>query len=158
MMDNETRIRQHIRELIQEEFSKLEEISTTGNVAGYLTPYAFAKDGKTNTKRVKNLARMIGYKLTKRGEEEARMRDSLNEGYYDYKNDDSMKPHQKIGNAISEMNKQIKEIERNLRMNRRLKKETGTTNDKLWKRTKNQMVKLEARLTELAAKIREMRG
>lgn len=157
-MDIETRLRKHIREMVKEELSRLEEISTTGNVAGYLTPIAFTGDKQSNAKRVKQLAKMIGYKLTKRGQEDVRKGDRLTEGYYDYRNDDSMKPHQKIGKAISEVNKQLKVIERMIRMNKRLKKETGTTNDKLWKRTKNQMVKLEGRLTELAAKIREMRG
>jgi hypothetical protein len=60
--------------------------------------------------------------------------------------------------AISEVNKQLKMIEKVLRMNSRLQKEYGISNDKLWKRTTNQMLKLEGRLLELAGRLREMRG
>ena len=69
-----------------------------------------------------------------------------------------MKPHQKIGTAISEVNRQLKIVERVLKMNRRLQQEYGVTNESLWKRTTNQMVKLEARLIELASRLRDMRG
>jgi len=43
-------------------------------------------------------------------------------------------------------------------MNSRLKKEYGISDDKLWKRTKHQMTKLEGKLVELAGRLREMRG
>jgi len=38
----------------------LEEITTTGDVAGYSTPFAF---GKTNKKRKKNIEKQTGYKF-----------------------------------------------------------------------------------------------
>jgi len=157
-MNFEIKLREQIRRLIDEEFSRVDEISTTGNVAGYLTPYAFAGDGGKNAARVKRMAKSIGYKLTKRGEEDSKKIDNLQENYYEYRNDETRQPHQKIGQAISEVNKQLHLIEKIIRMNKRLQKETGTTDDKLWKRTRNQMVKLEGRLIELAGKLREMRG
>lgn len=157
-MDFEAKLREQIRSLIEEEFSQLDEISTTANVAGYLTPYAFAGDGGKNAARVKRMAKSIGYKLTKRGEEDSKKIDNLNENYYEYRNDETRQPHQKIGEAISEVNKQLKLIEKVIRINKRLQKETGTSNDKLWKRTQGQMVKLEGRLIDLAGKLREMRG
>jgi hypothetical protein len=78
--------------------------------------------------------------------------------YYEYRNDTSKLPHQKIGEAISEINKQMVQIERVLRMNARLKKEYGVSNERLWERTRRQMMKLEGRLTNLAGRLREMRG
>ena len=45
-------------ELLDEE--SLEEITTTGNVAGYSTPKAF---GKTSKKKKKNLEKQTGYKF-----------------------------------------------------------------------------------------------
>ena len=43
-------------ELLDEE--SLEEITTTGDVAGYLTPFAF---GKMKKKRKKNIEKQTGY-------------------------------------------------------------------------------------------------
>lgn len=163
-----------IRKKIEEEFAReLSEITTTGNVAGYLTPKAFSASGEDNTKRIKDMAKRIGYSLTHRGVEEAKKVDKMMERYqivkkelhvitenyyYEYKNDTSKLPHQKIGQAIAEVNKQLKLIERVLKMNYRLKKETGVSTDKLWKRTQHQITKLEGRLIEIARRLREMRG
>ena len=42
----------------------LDEISTTGAVAGYQTPFAFSKGNKKN--RATKYAEKLGYKVTKR--------------------------------------------------------------------------------------------
>lgn len=162
-----------LRKAIRTEIKKyLSEMTTTGDVAGYLTPAAFTGDKHDNSARIKSMAKAIGYRLTHRGTDDVRKGDKLNEqftelqtkvaqlneNYYAYRNDPTLKPHQKIGNAISEVNRQLKIVEKVLRMNRRLQQEYGVTNESLWKRTTNQMVKLEARLVELAARLRDMRG
>lgn len=169
-MDHEQRLREAIRKHLKK---MLHEISTTGNVAGYLTPNAFVGDKHDSSSRIKKMAKRIGYTLTNRGKQDVRPGDKLKERYeqmqkvvdklnenyyYQYRNDPSKKPHQKIGEAISEVNKQLKLIERILKMNDRLKKEYGISNEVLWKRTNHQMMKLEGKLTELAGRIREMRG
>ena len=168
MDEKELKLREAIRKMVRE---MLSEISTTGNVAGYLTPHAFSGE-KDRTAAVDKMAKRIGYSLTKKGKENNKG-DKLHETYqtlkgtlktltenyyYEYRNDTSRLPHQKIGMAISELNKQLKLVERALRMNSRLKNEYGISNDKLWKRTKHQMTKLEGKLIELAGKLREMRG
>lgn len=152
---NENKIREFVREFIQ---NNLNEISTTAGVPGYLTPNAFAGDKKSRSAFVKRMASAIGYELTKRGKEEPTKGDRLAENYYQYRNDPERQPHQKIGAAISEVNKQLQVIEKVIKMNGRLQKEFSVTDDKLWKRTRHQMVKLEGRLIELAGKLREMRG
>lgn len=172
-MEHEEKLRHVIRKKIKEEFQEeLMEISTTGAVAGYLTPKAFSPTGKDNTDRVKDMAKRIGYSLTHRGEEEVKKVDKmqervlmvkkelnqLTENYYQYRNDQSALPHQKIGKAISEINKQIKMVEKVIRYNNRLKTEYGISNETLWKRTQNQMTKLEGKLVGLAARVREMRS
>jgi hypothetical protein len=168
-MNTEERLREIIRKCIRE---ALNEISTTANVAGYLTPNAFVGDKHGNTNRIKQMAKSIGYSLTKRGAEDTKPGDklqerfvaiqegvkTLQENYYSYRNDETRQPHQKIGQAMSELNKQLKLVERALKMNSRLKKESGLSNDNLWKRTTTQMVKLEGKLTELAARLRDMRN
>lgn len=154
-MNTEEKLREMIRELIENE---LNEISTTAGVAGYLTPKAFVGDKKDNTSHVQQMAKRIGYTLTNRGKESTKKGDKLNENYYAYRNDPNKLPHQKIGEAISQINKQLKLMERALHYNNRLKNEYGISNESLWKRTQNQMTKLEARLMEMARRIREMRG
>lgn len=164
-MDNEQRLREAIRKRIKEE---LNEASTTGGVAGYLTPNAFVGPKGNNHARIKDMAKKIGYSLTKRGSMEADHGDKLEElkesvkqlaeNYYSYRNDNTKLPHQKIGTAISEVARQLKLVERVLKMNHRLKKESGVSNDRLWKRTQHQMTKLEGKLMELAGRLREMRG
>lgn len=154
-MDNNDKLREAIRRKIDE---MLQEITTTGNVAGYLTPYAFAGDEKSHRERTARIAKSIGYSLTPKGKKDSHV-DNLNENkYYEYKNDQTALPHQKIGKAISEMNRQMKVMERVLHFNNRLKNEYGISNETLWKRTQNQMTKLEGRLIEMARRLREMRG
>ena len=172
MEDNE-KLRKVIRKKIEEEFiQELSEMSTTGNVAGYLTPKAFSATGSDNTARVKDMAKRIGYSLTHKGADDAKRVDKmqervlmvrkeltqLSENYYQYRNDQTALPHQKIGKAISEINKQLKMVEKVLNYNNRLKNEYGISNESLWKRTQNQMTKLEGRLIEIARRLREMRG
>lgn len=154
-MNTEEKLREIIRELIEQE---LNEISTTAGVAGYLTPKAFVGDKKPNTDHIKQMAKRIGYTLTKRGAEATGKGDKLNENYYAYRNDPTKLPHQKIGEAMSQINKQLKLMEKALHYNNRLKNEYGISNESLWKRTQNQMTKLEARLMEMARRLREMRG
>lgn len=154
-MNTEEKLREMIRELIEQE---LNEISTTAGVAGYLTPRAFVGDKNDNTSHIQQMAKRIGYTLTNRGKEATKKGDKLNENYYAYRNDPNKLPHQKIGEAISQINKQLKLVEKALHYNNRLKNEYGISNESLWKRTQNQMTKLEARLMEMARRIREMRG
>ena len=52
-------------ELLDEE--GLEEMTATGNVAGYSTPKAF---GKTSKKKKKNLEKQTGYKFVSEGVDE----------------------------------------------------------------------------------------
>jgi hypothetical protein len=205
-MTLEEKLRKYIRKEIN---NILSEISTTGNVAGYLTPLAFSGDKKSNADRVNRMTSMIGYKLTKKGKEDVRSGDKLNEvsdvdvpalkgafqsttninptgvdafdvpvtekefatrmaklvgyttlleNYYEYKRDDSKRPHQKIGAAIDEVSRQLKLIEKVLKMNHRLKRDSKLQNEHLWKRTQNQLLKIENRLLNLASRLREMRS
>lgn len=156
------KLREYIRNIVKEilEEVNLDEISTSSATPGYLTPGAFVGDKNSERKRkeIDKVNKTIGYTLTDRGRKEITSGDKLEENYYDYRNDTSKQPHQKIGSAISEVNRQLKLIERAIRMNRRLQKECGVTNDQLWGRTKKQIVKLEAKLMHIASRLREMRG
>jgi hypothetical protein len=78
--------------------------------------------------------------------------------YYEYKNDTTKTPHRKIAEAISQLNRNLQEIERVIKMNARLKNESGIASEQLWKRTQQGLLKLEAKLLGVATRIREIRG
>lgn len=164
-MDKKEALRKAIRELIKRE---LDEMTTTGNVAGYLTPHAFRGNKSGAKDRIKNIAtKSTGFELTPKGKKQSDepadkmeiVKKELSENkYYEYKNDPTKSAHQKIAEAISQLNRSLEEVERVMRMNSRLKTESGIASEQLWKRTQKGMLKLEARLLGLATRIREIRG
>jgi hypothetical protein len=164
-MTSEEKLRELVRKIIQEELQGLEEISTSAGAGAYLTPMAFRGNKQKNVAKMRNVATQMGYTLSKRGEKEltrpADKMENLAEAkmkYHEYKNDTKMTPHQKIAKAISEVNKNLAEMERVIKMNSRLQSETGISSEALWKRTQNSLIKLEARLVSMAGKVREIRG
>ena len=164
-MEQEQRFREVIRHIIKQ---KLKEMTTTASVAGYLTPFAFRGNKQKQIARAKHIATdTTGFKLTPRGEKDMNrpadkmetVTKELSENkYYEYKNDPSATPHQKIAKAISELNRNLHEVERALKINARLKNESGIASEQLWKRTQQGLIKLESRLLNIATRIREIRG
>jgi hypothetical protein len=166
-MTNEEKLRAVIRKIIQEE---LDEISTSAGAGAYLTPKAFRGNITKNVAKMKNVATQLGYTLTTKGEKELQHRadrleqlqqENLVEGkvrYHEYKKDERATPTQKIAKAISEVSKNLEEIERIIKMNARLQKESNVSSEALYRRTQQGLIKLEARLISIAGKIREIRG
>lgn len=162
-MTNEPTLRETIRQIIKEVLEEeLNEMTTTGDVAGYNVPMAFQGNVPKNIARKKGIAQQLGMMLTKRGEQDLkRPADKLVESanpYYAYKKDESATPQQKIAKAITELNRSILQIERVVKMNSRLQTESGITNEALYRRTQQGLLKLESRLLHLAGRIREIRG
>ena len=62
-MSMEKYLSELIDELIQEVEQELEETTTTGNVAGYNTPFAFGKNRKKDKNKEKETATQAGYTL-----------------------------------------------------------------------------------------------
>lgn len=156
-MDNKEKLRELIRELIKKE---LDEATTTDAAGPYLTPMAFRGNKKRGMDRMKHIATQLGMELTPKGEKEVnKPGDNLHENkYYEYRNDTSKTPHRKIAEAISQLNRNLQEIERVIKMNARLKTESGIASEQLWKRTQQGLLKLEAKLLGVATRIREIRG
>jgi len=168
-MINEDQIREYIRQELEK---IIDEMTTTGDVAGYLTPAAFRGNKKKNIARLRKIAKLAGFALTHRGNKELEepADDSPSEmvrytlapltenKYYEYRNDPTRTPHQKLASAISEINKQIAQVQHAIKLNARLKNEYGIDSSKMWKRTMKGLVKLEARLIGLAQQIREIRN
>lgn len=129
-----------VREAIDE--MELDETSTTGGVAGYLTPYAFKKTKKS-------VAQTSGYKLHPDNDDDEN--EALNESR-------DLTSAQKIGHAISEINKQINMIERVVNESVRLKNESNMGSQHLWKRTSKTLARMESKILRVAKQIRELKG
>ena len=130
-------LREAIREAIEDE---LAEMTATSGVAGFGTPHAFSTHEPVTSKKKK-----------KKGITEA------GDPYWAYRNDETQSPRMKMGRAIQEVNKQLNVIERTLKMNSRLKKETELPSSNYWNRTNNNLVRIEQRMHRIAKMVREIR-
>ena len=112
----------------------LDEMSTTGtgasfkagNSAAYATPYAFKKKKKVNEV-----------------------------SYGDFKRNTESSPRQKIAKGIRQVNKMIKEIEKIVSHNFRLKTELDMNSGTFLRSTNKQVHEIGARLKQLENKLRE---
>lgn len=140
-------IRAIIREFIKKE---LAEISTTGAGEAFGTPFAFSR------KTLDPLARKDDEKKDKLPQKK-----KIDEGvsrYRAFKMDETATTQQKIGHAISAMNKQINELSRVIEMSARLKTESNLASSGLWKRTQKHLAQLEGKMISLSQRIRELKS
>jgi hypothetical protein len=67
------KLRKYLRELIEDELEDLDEMSTTGGVAGFATPYAFQGKSPANKRKRRETASQAGYTVVKSDEEDRGM-------------------------------------------------------------------------------------
>ena len=141
-MSKMDKLKEIIRELIRKE---LEEVSTSANVPGYQTPYAFSGGRKKDKKKKKKIAtNSTGYS-------------KVNEGrYHNYRNDESMTPKQKIGRSMREVRDGLQNLEKLVKMNVRLKNELNVDSRSYWKNTHKALNKISERLVKLANKVGQL--
>ncbi len=120
----------------------VDEMNTTGNVDGYGTPYAFGKPGDEKTKGKKQ-ADLTGYSV-------------VNENRWLELKQDESTAQAKIGRGISNINKQLAEMERFLNWYGKIKNESGVNNKSYWKRTNSHIYSIKERLLKLDQKIRQI--
>jgi len=124
------KIKEIIRKIVRERM--IDEMNTTGNVAGYNTPFAFSgKDGEK--KKAKRQADLTGYSV-------------VSENRWLALRQDESTAQAKIGRGISNINKQLKEMERFLNWYGKIKNESGVDNKSYWKRTNNHIYSIKERL------------
>jgi predicted NodU family carbamoyl transferase len=134
-------------ELQQEE--ELEEISTTGGVAGYNTPNAFKKtDGKdkdatTDDEFVDRINTSTGYKR-------------VNENRFQQLRKEDSTPNQKIGVGLRNVRKQLSEIEKFIEWYSKIKTENGLEQAGYWKRTHRNLRGIKERLNQISQKIHKL--
>jgi hypothetical protein len=128
-----------LKEIIK---SMIDEMNTTGNVAGYNTPKAFGKPGNEK-KKGKRLADLTGYSV-------------VNENrWIELKKEDSP-AYIKVNKGISNINKQLAEIDKFMGWYGRLKQENGVSNQNFWKRTNKHIYTIKERLLKLEQQIRKI--
>ena len=121
---------------------KVDEMTGTDSIEGYGTPYAFTKKGDEKSKGKKQ-ADLTGYSVVKENR------------WLDLKREDST-DQAKIGRGISNINKQLAEMERFLNWYGKIKNESGVDNKSYWKRTNSHIYSIKERLLKLDQKIRQI--
>ena len=148
----ENRLKELIEDLIAEieqEDMEIEEATTTGDIAGYNTPNAFKdsdgtdEDDEADGEYIDKINQATGYKRV----DENR--------WLELKNDESS-PKQKIGRGISQVNKQLSEIETFLRWYGKIKKEGDLNSNQYWKRTQKNLFRIRERLNNIVTQITKL--
>ena len=121
-----------LKELIRQE---LEEVSTSSATPGYMTPNAFSGKGKKDRRK----------KIASGCVSEGR--------YHNWRNDESLKPKQKIGRSMREVNHTLKNLSKQIDMAVRLKNELKVDSSSYWKNTHKALGKIAERLVRLSNKI-----
>jgi len=134
------KLKERIRSMIREKMMK--EISATGNVDGYGTPFAFGKP-ENEKKKAKRQADLTGYT-------------PVNENRWLELKNENVPAKAKIDRGISNINKQLAEMEKFMNWYGRLKQENGVTNETFWKRTNRNIYSIKERLMKLEQKIRKI--
>ena len=134
------KLKEIIRKMVRERM--IDEMNTTGNVQGYNSPYAFTKKGGEKEK-AKKQADLTGYT-------------PVNENRWLALKQDESTAQAKIGRGISNINKQLKEMERFLNWYGKIKNESGVDNKIYWKRTNSHIYTIKERLIKLDQKIRQI--
>lgn len=137
-------LRKFIRELIEEE--DLEEMSTTGNVAGYQTPHAFSKSDKNDDEYIDRLNKSTGY---------TRVNEEYTNRWLELKNSDQT-PNQKIGIGVRKIRRELAEMEKFVSWYSKIRKMNELGSDDYWKRTNSHLQKIKERLVGFAKKIQEL--
>jgi hypothetical protein len=154
--------RKLVRELIKQE---LDEANSTASVGGqYNTPHAFAGSNKKGKKKGKagyegghtEPTDGTGHFLA--DDPKLRKTESVvNEGrYHAWRNDETLTPKQKIGIAMRETRDSLKELERVVRYNVKLKNELKVDSRDYWKNTHKALNKISERLVKLANKVGQL--
>jgi hypothetical protein len=125
-----------------------EEVGSGYVVNGDPTKYkpVVAKTTADDNKKDKELARVSDMSMVK---------DIHENRWLELKKEDIPATH-KIGKGISNINKQLAEMERFLGWYGKIKNENGVTNQNFWKRTNNHIYKIKERLIKLEQHIRKI--
>ena len=156
-MSARNKLKEYIRQLIQRELAEASSTATAGNIH-YKTPYAFKKNKKGKKKKKAGYGGG-SYNPTIGTDNELADDPKLRkEGkYHDFRNDDSLTTKQKIGKAMRETRDSLKNLEKTIDMNLRLKNELNVDSRDYWKNTHKALHTISERLVKLAGKVGQLR-
>lgn len=143
----------------------IEEMSTTGGVAGYQTPMAFSKDKNSigNVKAATTLGMQIAPKTDRNfkdlsNQKTKSLKDTLGESVFKNEFRKEMLKEQKemqgktaINNEIAEMNGIIYKLESNIKRIAKIKQESEIGGSDYWEITKNKVLKMKHRLNKISS-------
>ncbi len=149
----EKRLKEYIRNLVQEMDEELDEITTTANIDGFDTPYAFLnKKSKKDKEKRKKTATMMGYTIVGEGR---RPKKPINR-WLELKNDETRTPNQKLALGLKELKYQLAEVEMFFRWYNKIRSMNELNKDKYWKRTNTHIYKIKERLINIVNSIKEL--
>ena len=149
----ETKIKEYIRKLVQEMDEELDEITTTANIDGFNTPYAFLnKKSKKDKEKRKKTATQMGYTIVGEGRNPKR---PVNR-WLELINDESRTPNQKLALGLKELKYQLAEVEMFFRWYNKIRSMNELNKDKYWKRTNTHIYKIKERLINIVNSIKEL--
>jgi len=156
-MSMEKSLKEILDEILDEVQKELDEATTTGNVDGYQTPYAFSK-GNKHKKRKKKIATQLGYSVV--GDDidninEAKVKRPVNR-WLELKNDETMHPHKKMAMGLKELKYQLRETEKFFNWYNKIKTINELDSDKYWKRTNKHIYTIKEKLINIAKTIQEI--
>lgn len=146
--------REELKKFVRETLRKIKENSASAGAGAFLTPAAFAPSNDEDDAGKKALDADVTYTI--KPAKEKRNFIKLHElSYKQFKEDQSMSDVQKVNRAILEINRNIREINRALDHSMKLKNESQMSNQSLWKRTNEALIKISNRMNEAAKKTRK---
>jgi len=178
---NENVLRQMIRDAIQELMEEpvdIEETTSVNGMAGgdsYQTPAAFVGKGGRARKDNwhKKTTGQLGWETVWDEDDadeleededvrsnwvgkksEKQMNENRRGAYQVYRDDGSKNTQQKIGESLKRMRSSLKELNKEINLNLRLKTESGIEGQAYWKRTKTDLNKITEHIHKLLEKIR----
>ena len=141
-----------------EEENNLSEVNTTGNIEGFQTPYAFSdKDEDEHEKDIKSTAEVFDYESTENKKTNTIKINEAKSLFHVFRDHPDLRPEQKVGVAIREINKLMTEVEKLIRISARYKSEAKISNQKMWKTTNRYLQKLDERLKKISQRIKEFK-
>ena len=177
----EARLKEAIRKYVRERNIKrtLDEMTGTAAVAGYDTPNAFAKPGQTKKKnnrlasvtggtvvndleetKILNLKQEKEKPTAAKKEPGAEIADvsgmiMAENRWLELKREESS-PKSKVGRGVSNIQKQLSEIEKFVNWYSKIKTENGLKKEDYWKRTNASLYKIRERLMGITEKLRTL--
>lgn len=148
----ETKLKEYIRNLVQEMEEELEEVNTTANIDGFDTPYAFTGNKKKNKEKRKKIAQQMGYRIVGEGK---KIKRPVNR-WLELKNDETKTPNHKLALGLKELKYQLAEVEMFFRWYNKIRSMNELNKDKYWKRTNTHIYKIKERLINIVNSIKEL--